>query len=226
MNNWSSFLGDLFSLYPSILAGLAHTIELTIAVTISGFIAGIVLFFLNLSQNLFIRIFAQGYISFFIGTPLIVLLFLMYYGLPQFGIRLSPFTVAFAGFTMNVAAYNAAYMTTAFNSLDYSEFEAARSQGFSESQVYLRIILPQVLYLSVPSLVNQAIANLKDSSIVFLIQFNEFFAEVQDLAAYDFQFLKVYTFAAIVYMGLVAILVKCGKALEKRINILFLGPAS
>jgi polar amino acid transport system permease protein len=148
--------------------------------------------------------------------PLIVLLFLMYYGLPQWDVRLSPFTVAFIGFTFNVAAYNAAYLKTAFNGLDKSQLEAASAQGFSPVQIFRLITLPQVIRLSIPALTNQVIANLKDSSVAFLIQYTEFFARVQELAATNFQFFKAYFLAALVYLALVSAIVLCARAIERR----------
>lgn len=74
--------------------------------------------------------------DFFIGTPLILILFVIYYGLPQSGIHLSSFTVAVTGFTLNVGAYNAAYMTTAYNALNKYETEAAVVQGLNKRQVF------------------------------------------------------------------------------------------
>jgi polar amino acid transport system permease protein len=161
----------------------------------------------------------HAYISFFIGMPLIVLLFLMYYGLPQWGVRLSPFTVAVIGFTLNVAAYNAAYLKTAFNGLDVSQIEAATAQGFRPSQIFRLITLPQVLRSSVPALTNQVIGNLKDSSIVFLIQYTEFFARMQELASTNFQFFKAYLLTALVYLALVSVIVLLARSIEKRLLI-------
>jgi polar amino acid transport system permease protein len=152
----------------------------------TGWLGGILVFYLTLSPRSVVRRLTDGYISFFIGTPLIVLLFLMYYGLPQWGLPLSPLTVAVLGFTLNVAAYNARYLRTAYNGLDQQELEAARAQGFSGLEVFRYITLPQTLRLSVPALTNQAILNLKDSSVAFLIQYTEFFAEVQELATRTF----------------------------------------
>ena len=149
--------------------------------------------------------------------PLIVLLFLMYYGLPQWDVRLTPFTVAFIGFTFNVAAYNAAYLTTAVNGLNKTEIEAGRAQGFSHFQVFRFLILPQTFRLSVPALTNQIINNLKDTSVAFLIQYTEFFARVQELASTNFQFFKAYVFAALIYLALVSIIVIAARKLEQRI---------
>jgi len=217
--SWSGFERDLLEQMPLILAGLSNTLQLALIISITGFLLGVFVFYLTLSKNSFIRNAINGYISFFIGMPLIVLLFLMYYGLPQWGVRLNPFTVAVIGFTLNVAAYNAAYLKTAFNGLDQSLLEAARAQGFKPSQVFRLITLPQVLRTSVPALTNQVIGNLKDSSITFLIQYTEFFARMQELASTNFQFFKAYLLAALVYLLLVSVIVLVARGIERRLLI-------
>jgi polar amino acid transport system permease protein len=188
-------------------------------ISVTGFFLGIFVFYLTLSKNSLICKATNAYISFFIGMPLIVLLFLMYYGLPQWDVRLDPFTVAVIGFTLNVAAYNAAYLKTAFNGLDLSQIEAASAQGFGSYQIFRLITLPQVLRNSVPALTNQVIGNLKDSSIVFLIQYTEFFARMQQLASTNFQFFKAYLLTALVYLLLVSVIVLIARSIERRLAI-------
>ncbi|MEA9601433.1 amino acid ABC transporter permease [Polynucleobacter sp. MG-28-Ekke-A2] len=215
--SWSGFERDLLEQMPLILAGLSNTLQLAVVISVTGFLLGVFVFYLTLSKNVLIRNAINSYISFFIGMPLIVLLFLMYYGLPQWGVRLNPFTVAVIGFTLNVAAYNAAYLKTAFNGLDKTQLEAARAQGFRPSQVFRLITLPQVLRTSVPALTNQVIGNLKDSSITFLIQYTEFFARMQELASTNFQFFKAYLLTALVYLLLVSIIVLVARMIERRV---------
>jgi polar amino acid transport system permease protein len=219
MGSWGTFERDLLEQMPLILTGLVNTLQLAALISVTGFLLGIYIFYLTLSKNTLIRNATNAYISFFIGMPLIVLLFLMYYGLPQWDMRLNPFTVAVIGFTLNVAAYNAAYLKTAFNGMDYSQLEAASAQGFKSSQIFRLITLPQVLRNSVPALTNQVIGNLKDSSIVFLIQYTEFFARMQQLASTNFQFFKAYLLTALVYLLLVSVIVLVARGVEKRILI-------
>ena len=219
MSGWPSFERDLLEQLPLILLGLVKTLELAALISISGLLLGIVVFYLTLSKSHLIRNATNSYISFFIGMPLIVLLFLMYYGLPQWGVRMTPFTVAFIGFTFNVAAYNAAYLKTAYNGLDKIQLEAASAQGFNPLQIFQMITLPQVIRLSIPALTNQVISNLKDSSVAFLIQYTEFFARIQELAATNFQFFKAYMLAALVYLALVSIIVLFARAIERRFLI-------
>jgi polar amino acid transport system permease protein len=219
MGSWGTFERDLLEQMPLILTGLINTLQLAAIISVTGFLLGIFVFYLTLSKNSLVRNATNAYISFFIGMPLIVLLFLMYYGLPQWDVRLDPFTVAVIGFTLNVAAYNAAYLKTAFNGMDYSQIEAASAQGFKPSQIFRLITLPQVLRNSVPALTNQVIGNLKDSSIVFLIQYTEFFARMQQLASTNFQFFKAYLVTALVYLLLVSVIVLVARSIEKRISI-------
>jgi len=217
MNTLLSFFNDVVEYWPQILAGLGNTLLLAGIVTVTGLIGGILVFYLALSPHQRIRKITEGYISFFIGTPLIVLLFLMYYGLPQWGIRLSPLTVAVIGFTLNVAAYNARYLMSAYNGIIACELEAARAQGFSNLQVFRLVTLPQTLRLAVPGLTNQVILNLKDSSVAFLIQYTEFFAQIQELTARNFQYFKGYLLAGFVYLLLVSLILLAARHLERRL---------
>jgi polar amino acid transport system permease protein len=210
---------DILSYWPEILKGLRDTILLSVTITVTGLIGGVVVFGLALSRNRVVRYITQSYISLFIGTPLIVFLFLLYYGLPNLGVKLSPFVIAVFGFTLNVAAYNARYLTIAYKGLDQAELESARAQGFSPFQVFRLITAPQSLRMSVPALTNQAIQNLKDSSIVFLIQYIEFFAQMQEVASRTFLFFKTYLFTAFVYLLLVSVVVLVARRLERRVAI-------
>jgi polar amino acid transport system permease protein len=213
------FFADLLSYWPQIVRGLRDTILLSVTVTVTGLIGGICVFALTLSPKHLVRFGTQSYISLFIGTPLIVFLFLLYYGLPNLGVTLSPFVIAVFGFTLNVSAYNARYLTIAYKELDQAELESARAQGFSRFQIFRLITAPQSLRLSVPSLTNQTIQNVKDSSIVFLIQYIEFFAQMQEVASRTFLFFKTYLFTAIVYLLLVSVVVLIARRLERKLAI-------
>lgn len=212
-----AFINDLIAYSPQIMAGLKNTVLLMVIMSITGLIGGVAVFYLTLSRTNAVRTWTERYISFFIGTPLLVHLFLMYYGLPEFGVHLSAFTVCIIGFTLNVSAYNARYLITAYHGLDKTELEAAQAQGFTHSEIFRLIILPQVMRLSVPSLTNQVIQNLKDTSVAFLIQFPDFFAQIQEIASTNFQFFKAYVTAGLVYLVLVSIIVLVARRLEKKL---------
>jgi polar amino acid transport system permease protein len=213
----SPFFADLASYWPQIMRGLRDTILLSVTVTLTGLVGGIGVFGLTLSHKKIVRFATKSYISLFIGTPLIVFLFLLYYGLPNLGVKLSPFVIAVFGFTLNVSAYNARYLAIAYKGLEQAELESAIAQGFSSFQVFRLITAPQALRMSVPSLTNQAIQNLKDSSIVFLIQYIEFFAQMQEVASRTFLFFKTYLFTAIVYLLLVSVVVIAARRVERKL---------
>ncbi|PKN18888.1 MAG: amino acid ABC transporter permease [Deltaproteobacteria bacterium HGW-Deltaproteobacteria-6] len=214
-----ALIKDLIAYSPQIMAGLKNTLLLMVIMSVTGLLGGIAVFYLTLSRTNAVRTWTERYISFFIGTPLLVHLFLMYYGLPQFGVHLSSFTVCVIGFTLNVSAYNARYLMTAYHGLDRMELEAAQTQGFTHPEIFRLIILPQVMRLSVPSLTNQIIQNLKDTSVAFLIQFPDFFAQMQEIASTNFQFFKTYMAAGLVYLVMVSIIVIAARRLERRISL-------
>ncbi|GKW41354.1 amino acid ABC transporter permease [Pectobacterium parvum] len=217
---WMSFYHELIDQLPLVLDGISETVKLAIVVSLTGFFWGIVIFFLSISNRPAVKKLTEMYMDFFIGTPLILILFVMYYGLPQIGINLSPFAVAVTGFTLNIGAYNAAYMTTAYNSLNKYEAEAAVVQGFSQWQIFRLMILPQVLITSVPALTNQVINNIKDSTIAFLIQYTEFFSRIQEVAATNFEFFSAYLFAALVYLVLISFIVLLSRIIERKLLVL------
>ncbi|MGL4861451.1 MAG: amino acid ABC transporter permease, partial [Enterobacteriaceae bacterium] len=198
-----------------ILDGLCNTLILAALITLSGLVAGIVLLYFLTSKQHLIRKIAEGYVSFFKGTPLIALLFVIYYGSPTLGWHITAFEAALAGFTLNVAAYNASYLLSSYLAIDPSELEAAESMGFSKLEIYWYIILPQTVVASIPTLTNQAMSNLKDTALVFLIGYTDFFARMQEVATENFQFLLVYSLVAIVYLLITSVILWVAKRIER-----------
>lgn len=217
--NFLSLMDQLQADLPSLASALGDTVILSVIVTVNGLIGGLLVFYLTLSNSAVVRKIINGYISIFIGTPLIVFLFLLYYGLPTVGIRLSPFVIAVFGFFLNVSAYNARFLVTAYKGLLPTELEAAAAQGFSRGQIFRLITAPQVLRLAAPALASQAIQNTKDSSIVFLIQYTEFFAGMQEVAMRSFLFFETYLATALVYLLLVSAIVLAMRWLERRFAV-------
>ncbi|WP_448622451.1 amino acid ABC transporter permease [Dickeya fangzhongdai] len=218
-DGWVNFYTELMEQLPLVFDGIVETCKLAIIVSFSGLLWGIVIFSLSISNQSTVKRMTKIYMDFFIGTPLILILFVIYYGLPQTGIHLSSFVVAVTGFTLNIGAYNASYMTTAYNSLRKYETEAAIVQGFSRWQIFRLIILPQVFITSVPALTNQVINNIKDSSIAFLIQYTEFFSRIQEVASTNFEFFDAYLFAALVYLVFITFIVMLSKVIERKLGI-------
>ena len=213
------FFQELWLEWPGLVSGLKWTVLLSGAMTASGLLGGMLLLFFLTHPARAIRAAANAYVTFFVGTPLLALLFLMYYGLPTVGIDLSPFAAAFIGFTLNVSAYNARYLMNGYKAISKAELEAVRALGFNRRLAYLHLILPQSFRYAVPGLTNQAINNLKDSSIAFLIQCDGFLSFIQNFTSQNFMFFRGYLLAAAGYLAMVALLTLAARKIRRRARI-------
>ena len=157
------------SFFPLLKAGLYFTIPLTLI----SFALGIILAFLTalarLSSIKQLNAIARFYLWIFRGTPLLVQLFILFYGFPSMGITLNPFPAAVIGFTLNVGAYSSEIIRAAIQSIPKGQWEAAFSIGMTKSKAMRRIILPQAIRVSLPPLGNSFISLVKDTSLAATI---------------------------------------------------------
>ena len=210
------FFHELCREGPALALALKWTLILSASVTLSGLLGGFFLLFLLTQSSRVIRAAANVFVTFFIGTPLLALLFLMYYGLPTIGLDLSPFAAAFIGFTLNVSAYNARYLMSGYKAISPAEITAAQAMGFGRRQTFRILIFPQSWRHALPGLTSQAINNLKDSSIAFLIQFDGFLSFIQNFTAQNFMFFRGYAFAAAGYLAMVVLLTFVARQIRSR----------
>ena len=213
------FFQELWLEWPALVSGLKWTLVLSGAITVSGLFGGMLLLFLLTHPWRAVRLLANAYVTFFIGTPLLALLFLMYYGLPTVGLGLSPFAAAFIGFTLNISAYNARYLMSGYKAIAAAEMTAAVAMGYRRRQIYLYLILPQSFRYAVPALISQTINNLKDSSVAFLIQCDGFLSFIQNFTAQNFYFFRGYAFAAVGYLIMVFLLTLAARKIQQRTRI-------
>ena len=213
------FFPELWLEWPALVASLEWTLILSASVTVSGLLGGGLLLFLLTQPSRAVRAAANAYVTFFIGTPLLALLFLAYYGLPTLGIDLSPFAAAFIGFTLNVSAYNARYLMSGYKAISAAELSAAAAMGYGRRQTFRLLILPQSVRYATPGLTSQAINNHKDSSVAFLIQFDGFLAFIQNFTSQNFMFFRGYAFAAFGYLVMVVLLTLLARSLQRRVRI-------
>jgi cystine transport system permease protein len=149
---------------------------------------------------------ALVYVSFMRGTPLLVQLFLIYYGLPQFGIRLNPVPSALIGFSLSVGAYTSEILRAAISSIDLGQREAAMSMGMNRFQIMWRIVLPQAARLALPPLGNSFVSLVKDTSLAATIQVPDLFRQAQLITARTFEVFTMYVSVALIYWALSAAL--------------------
>jgi L-cystine transport system permease protein len=204
------------SFFPILQAGLYFTIPLTLI----SFVLGILLAFFTalgrLSSIKLINAIAKFYVWIFRGTPLLVQLFILFYGLPSMGITLNPFPAAVIGFTLNVGAYSSEIIRAAIQSIPKGQWEAAFSIGMTKSQAMRRIILPQAVRVSLPPLGNSFISLVKDTSLAATITVTEMFQKGQQIASVTYEPLWLYIEVAFIYLIFSTFLSSLQARLEKR----------
>jgi len=163
----------------------------------------------------------QLFISFFRGTPLLVQLFLLYYGLPQMFpvmVGIDAFTAAVIGLSLHFSAYMAESIRAAILGIDKSQMEAALSIGQSSLMAMRRIILPQAARIALPSLMNQFVDMIKSTSLAFTLGVAELMARAQMEASSSFRFFESFLAVALIYWAVVVIFTQLQNRLEKHLN--------
>jgi len=202
---------------PALLwAGLIFTIPLTLLSFVLGLSLGLVTAVTRLFAPKPLVLLARFYVWIFRGTPLLVQLFVIFYGLPSVGILLDAFPAALIGFTLNVGAYTSEIIRAAISSVPRGQWEAAYSIGMSWSQAMRRTILPQATRVSVPPLSNTFISLVKDTSLAAAITVPEMFQTAQRVVATTYEPLILYIEVAIIYLALSSVLSTLQVRLEKR----------
>ena len=214
-----SFLGLTYQIMPRLLEGAVVTLELTVCSISLGFILGVALALGRLYGKRPVSLLCTGYIEFFRGTPLLVQLLILYYGLPPYGIRLSSFVAGILGLGLNSAAYQAEYFRGAIQSVSQGEIMAARAIGMSRFKAIVNIILPKMFRIVIPSWSNELIYTLKYSSVAYMIGAPELMAQAKFIAAANFRYFEVFLVVAFIYLIAVVILSRILSVVEKRVRI-------
>lgn len=206
------------SLGPLLIGAIAGTIPLALASFALGLLLALVVALMRLSHNPVLSGIARIYISVIRGTPLLVQLFVIFYGLPSVGITISPWPSAIIAFSLNVGGYAAEVIRAAILSVPKGQWEAGHTIGMSRRQSLVRIILPQAARVSVPPLSNTFISLVKDTSLASLILVTELFRQAQQVAAFSQEFMLLYLEAAVIYWIICLVLAGGQSTLEKRLD--------
>ncbi|WP_431795321.1 amino acid ABC transporter permease [Microbacterium enclense] len=201
-----------------VLAGVRGTIPLSLASFAIGLVIALGMALLRLSRNVVLRGVARFYISVIRGTPLLVQLFVIFYGLPAVGVVIDSFPAAVIAFSLNVGGYAAEVIRAAILSVPRGQWEAAHVVGLSPGKTLTRIILPQAARVSVPPLSNTFISLVKDSSLASLILVTELFRQAQNIAAFSYEFMAIYLEAALIYWLFCLVLSAGQGVLERRLD--------
>ena len=201
---------------PFLLQGVPMTISLAILGMVIGLLLG---FFISLgrgSNSVFISFPARIYISFMRSTPIIVFLFLIYYGLPIIGIELTAFVAAAIGFGLNSAAYIAEIYRAALSSVDKGQWEAAKALNIGYWKAMRIIILPQAIRIAIPPLANVFLSVMLGTSLAAIITVPELFQKSQIIAGRTFDAMTMYILVAFIYWPIGIAISYLQNRLEKR----------
>lgn len=212
--------GQLFlnSLGPIALGGVLSTIPLALASFALGLVLAIVVALMRISVNPIVSGIARFYVSIIRGTPLLVQLFVIFYGMPALGIVINPWPSAIIALSLNVGGYGAEIVRAAILSVPQGQWEAAYTIGMNRTRTLTRIILPQAARVSVPPLSNTFISLVKDTSLTSTILVTELFRISQQIASASYQVMVVYLTAALVYWVICLVLSTGQSALERRLD--------
>jgi cystine transport system permease protein len=206
------------SLWPLLRGALTGTIPLALASFVLGLGLALVVALMRLSKVRVVSGIARAYVSVIRGTPLLVQLFVIFYGLPSVGVTIDPWPSAIIAFSANVGGYAAEVIRAAIQSVPKGQWEAAHMIGMSNRLALRRIILPQAARVSVPPLSNTFISLVKDTSLASLILVTELFRQAQEIAAFSQEFMVLYMEAAVVYWVVCLVLSSGQSVLENRLD--------
>ena len=221
---WELFIKWL----PKLIQGATLTLELTALSVIAGLIVAIPLGIARSSRLLYVRSLPYAYIFFFRGTPLLIQLFLVYYGLGQFeAVRdsvlwpylRSPFWCAVITMTLHTAAYIAEILRGAIQAIPPGEIEAARALGMSRFKTLIHIVLPRAARIGLPAYSNEVILMLKASSLASTVTLLELTGMTRTIIARTYQTVDMFLIAGVIYLVMSFVLIQGFKLLERWLRV-------
>jgi polar amino acid transport system permease protein/polar amino acid transport system substrate-binding protein len=209
-----------------LLESLGQTMLLTLLSLVFAFIIGLIFGIMSVTKVKVLRAISIVYVDAVRGVPLIVLAFFTYFGIPSFiqsigfpDFRMSALTAGTIALSMNAGAYMSEIFRAGIQSVDKGQMEAARSLGLGYGKSMQRVVLPQAIRTMIPSIINQFIISLKDTSILSVIGFPELTKAGNIIVGNTFNALGVWGIVAIMYMVVIVTLSHLAKAVERKVNV-------
>lgn len=214
----SNFFEYVVSISPRLFEGLKMTIAMTVCSLILGILVGLLSCFCSISKSFILNKLSGAYLSIIRGTPLMVQATFIYFGLSAaLNMPITSFTASIIVLMLNSGAYLSEIFRSGISAINKGQMEAARSLGLPHGVAMRKIILPQAFRIVIPSVTNQFIITLKDTSILSVIGVAEMMRQSQQLIANNFRAFETYAIVAVWYYVLVIILTKLFKLLERRL---------
>ncbi len=215
---------SIMIILPRLLASLGVTIRLTVISLVFAVLLGMLFCLFSISRNKLLHFFSSLYLDIIRGTPLLVQAFFIYFGIPQLiqtfapSFRMSPDTAGIITLSLNAGAYLSEIFRSGILAVDKGQMEAARSLGLPKSRAMIKIIIPQAIRIVTPSLVNQFIITLKDTSILSVIGIRELTKTGNLIIATTFESFKTWLAVAVMYLVIIKILSVVSQHIERRLR--------
>ncbi|ERK28280.1 MULTISPECIES: amino acid ABC transporter permease [Clostridium] len=203
------------SLLPSLTEGLVSTLKIFIVTLVLSIPLGIVIALGRLSKVKIISVITEGYIWLMRGTPLLLQIVFVFFGLPLMGISFDRFPAAIIAFVLNYAAYYGEIFRAGIQSIDKGQYEASEVLGMSNSQTFFRIIFPQMIKRVLPPVANEVITLVKDTALVYVVGLDELLKVAKTASNRDASLVPLVV-VAVFYLLLTAVLTKVFQVLEKK----------
>jgi glutamine transport system permease protein len=215
----STFGGLVVTAFPALMTGLGNTLLVTAISFVLAMALGLVFGFFKVSTSRVLRGIATVFVSIFRGTPILVWAFFFYFGLPQLiGTPVNIWVAGVLTLTLNGAAYIAEIVRGAVQSVDPGQMEASRSLGLGYGKSMQRVVLPQAFKIMTPSLINQLVIMLKDSSLLLAIGFAELLYQAQQIYAANFRVTEVLLIVAVIYFIAITLLTQLANYVDRKVN--------
>lgn len=204
---------------PRLLQGMYITLKLIVFSMPIGLVIGVAVALGRVYGGVVLSSLAWGYQMLFRGTPLLLQLFVIYYGLPHCGLVLSPFVSAITAFSLCSGAYHSEYLRGAILSIQGGQMAAARALGMSKIQAIRSVILPQMLRRALPGCSNEIVYLIKYSSLAYIVTLVDLTGQGRLIAYETFRFFEVFLVVGLIYLGMVTIADRFLHAVEKKVHI-------
>ncbi len=220
-----NFTKTILEATPLLMQGIKLTILISVLSLVIGMLIGFIACIMGMSKNIILRGISAVYVWIIRGTPMIVQAFIVYFGMPQLvqklidpSFRIEAFTAGAITLSLNAGAYLSEIFRGGISAVPKGQTEAARSLGLSKTKTMLKVVLPQAVKVAIPSMVNQFIITVKDTSILSVIGLADVVNKAKVYVGKSYQFFATYILVAVYYLIVISILMLVSKYLEKKIN--------
>ncbi|MGT2807329.1 amino acid ABC transporter permease [Streptococcus iniae] len=202
-----------------VISGLPYTLGIATLSFTTGLFLGIILAILGRSQSKIIRSLVKSYVSLMRGIPMIVVLFMLYFGLPYYGIQLPALLCAYIGFSSVSSAYISEIFRSSIEAVDAGQWEAAKALGLPKSSIIKKIILPQAVRIAIPPLGNVVVDMIKSTSLAAMITVPDIFQNAKIVGGREWDYMSMYVLVALIYWTLCFAFEHFQRQLENKLRL-------